>query len=155
MYHKTRNLTRLYTLCICCYKPPKFSLRHALKVLSDTLMIYHITSHKKYALTDRIDPRKVGVIQIEGLKYIPWRNRASNTAALKNRPKHNGTSQLGHNKGVNPTGRSTISQENYSYDFGQNYLEKNDIIWVKIIWKEKPTCAAYGISVYASTPYVL
>ena len=69
-------------------------------------------SCQKYALIDRIDPSKVGVIQIEGLKYIPGRNRANNTAALKNRPKHNGTSQLGHNKGVNQTGRLTISQEN-------------------------------------------
>ena len=83
---------------------------------------------------------------MEGLKYIPWRNRANNTAALKNRPKHNDTSQLGHNKRANPTGRLTISQENYSCDFGQNYLEKMiDIIWVKIIWKEKPECAAYSI----------
>ena len=83
---------------------------------------------------------------MEGRKYIPGRNRANNTAVLKNRPKHNGTSQLGHNKGLNPNGRSTISQENHSYDFGQNYLEKMiDVIWVKIIWKEKPTCAAYSI----------
>ena len=82
--------------------------------------------YQKYVLIDRIDPSKVGMIQIEGLKYIPDGNRTNNTAALKNRPKHNGTSQLGHNKGVNPTGRSTISQENYSYDFGQNYLQKND-----------------------------
>ena len=94
-------------------------------MLSDTLVIYHIMSCQKYALIDRIDPSEVGVIEIEGLKYIPGRNRANNTA-LKNRLKHNGTSKLGHNKGVNPTGRSTISQENYSYDFGQNYLEKND-----------------------------
>ena len=87
-------------------------------------MIYHIISYQKYALTARIDPSKVGVIQIEGLKYLPGRNRANIAAALKNRPRHNGTSQLGHNKGVSPTGRLTISQENYSYDFGQNYLEK-------------------------------
>ena len=98
----------------------------SLKVPCDTLMIYHIMYYHKYALTDRIDPSEVGVIQIEGLKYIPGRNRANNTFALENRPKRSGTSQLGHNKGVNPTGRSTISQENYSYDFGQNYLEKND-----------------------------
>ena len=31
---------------------------------------------------------------------------------------------LGHNKGVNPTGRSAISQENYSDDLGKNYLGK-------------------------------
>ena len=100
----------------------KFSLRHAcfgLKVLSDTLMIHHIISYQKYTLIGRIDPSKVGVIQIEKLKYIPGRNRANNTAALKNRLKHNGTSQLGVNKGVNRTGRSIVSQENYSYDFGQ------------------------------------
>ena len=81
-------------------------------------MINHIMSYQKYALIDRIDPLKVGVIQTEGLKYILGRNRANNTAPLKNRPKHNDTSQLSHNKGVNPTERSTISQENYSYDFG-------------------------------------
>ena len=67
----------------------------------------------------------MGVTQIEGLKHIPGRSRANNTAALKNRRKHNGTSHLGYNKGVNPTGKSTISQENYSYEFGQNYLDKN------------------------------
>ena len=83
-------------------------------------------SYQKYTLIDRIDPSKVGVIKMEGQKYIPGRNQANNTAVLKNRPKHNGTSQLGHNKGLNSTGRSTISQENYSYDFGQNYLEEND-----------------------------
>ena len=65
---------------------------------------------------------------MEGLKYIPGGNRANNTAAPKSKPKHNGTSQLGHNKGVNPTGRLTISQENYSYGFGQNYLQKNELI---------------------------
>ena len=83
-------------------------------------------SYQKYILIDRTDPSKVGVIQIEGLKYTPGRNRANNTAALKNRPKNNGASQVGHNKGVNPTGGLNISQENYSYDFGQNYLAKND-----------------------------
>ena len=83
-------------------------------------MMYHTMYYQKYALIDRIDPSNVGVIQIEGLKYIPGRNRADNTAALKNRPKHNGTSQLG----LNQTGRSAISQENYLHDFGQNYLEK-------------------------------
>ena len=83
-------------------------------------------SCQKYALIDRLDPSKVSVIQTEGPKYIPERNRANNTATLKNRPKHNSTSQSGHNKGVNPKGRSTISQENYCYDFGQSYLEKTD-----------------------------
>ena len=139
----------MHTLCICCYKPPKFSHRHAyfsFKVLSDTLMIYHITSYQKYALIDRIDPSKVGVIQIERLKYIPGRNRANNTAALKNRPKHNGTSQLGHNKVVNPTGRSSISQKIIHMILVKIIYKKMiDIIWVKIIWKEKPKCAAYGI----------
>ena len=67
-------------------------------------MIYHLMYHQKYGLVDKIDLSKVGVIKIEGLKYIPGRNRANNTATLKNRPKNNGTSQLGHNMGVNPTG---------------------------------------------------
>ena len=66
------------------------------------------------------------MIQIEGLKYVAGKNRANNTAALKNRPKHNDTSQLGHNMGVNPSGRWTTSQESESYDFGQNYLENTD-----------------------------
>ena len=91
-------------------------------MLSDSLMIC--------AHIDKIDPSKVGVIQIGGLNCILGRNRANNTAALKTRPKHNGTSQLGHSMGVNPTGRLTISQENYSDDFGQNYQKMIDIIWV-------------------------
>ena len=76
-------------------------------------MIYYIMYYKKHALIDRIDPSKAGVIQIEGQKYIPGRNRANNQAALKNRSKHNGTFQLGHNKGDNPKIKikSTISQE--------------------------------------------
>ena len=83
-------------------------------------------SHQKYAFIDRIDPTKVGVIQTEGLKYMPRRNRANNTAALKNRLKHNGTSQLGHNKGVNPTGIDHIKSRRLLILFWSKLFRKND-----------------------------
>ena len=68
---------------------------------------------------------------MEGLKYIPGANRANNTAALKNKPKHN--------KGVN---LKKLFIRLWSKLSTKKMI---DIIWVKIIGKGKPTCAAYGI----------